>query len=105
MTPRGADGPDGRAAAKRFERGTDPEMTVVALARAAALLAEYGGATVVGAPVDLDTRGPRPTIPLTGSTKNTASTSTGPSARPARVSSRRVVTGWSPRRHQVVTGW
>ena len=51
-------------AAKRFERGTDPEMTVVALARAAALLAEYGGATVVGAPVDLDTRGPRPTIPL-----------------------------------------
>jgi phenylalanyl-tRNA synthetase beta chain len=51
-------------AAKRFERGTDPEMTVVALARAAALLAEYGGATVVGAPVDVDTRGPRPTIPL-----------------------------------------
>src|SRR3712207_1127226 len=33
-------------AAKRFERGVDPEMTVVALARAAALLAEYGGATV-----------------------------------------------------------
>ncbi len=35
-------------AAKRFERGTDPDITVVALARAAALLAEYGGATVVG---------------------------------------------------------
>ena len=35
-------------AAKRFERGVDPEMTVVALARAAELLAEYGGATVVG---------------------------------------------------------
>jgi phenylalanyl-tRNA synthetase beta chain len=51
-------------AAKRFERGTDPEMTVVALARAAALLAEYGGAHVVGGPVDLDTRGPRPVIPL-----------------------------------------
>jgi phenylalanyl-tRNA synthetase beta chain len=51
-------------AAKRFERGTDPEMTVVALARAAALLAEYGGARVVGGPVDLDTRGPRPVIPL-----------------------------------------
>src|SRR3954468_2012710 len=51
-------------AAKRFERGTDPEMTVVALARAAALLAEYGGATVVGAPVDVDTRRPRPAIPL-----------------------------------------
>ena len=30
-------------AAKRFERGVDPEMTVVALARAAELLAEYGG--------------------------------------------------------------
>jgi phenylalanyl-tRNA synthetase beta chain len=51
-------------AAKRFERGTDPEMTVVSLARAAALLAEYGGARVVGGPVDLDTRGPRPAIPL-----------------------------------------
>jgi phenylalanyl-tRNA synthetase beta chain len=51
-------------AAKRFERGTDPEMTVVALARAAALLAEYGGARVVGGPTDLDTRGPRPAIPL-----------------------------------------
>ncbi|MGY5882542.1 phenylalanine--tRNA ligase subunit beta [Modestobacter lacusdianchii] len=51
-------------AAKRFERGTDPEMTVVALARAAALLAEYGGARVVGSPVDVDTRGPRPVIPL-----------------------------------------
>jgi phenylalanyl-tRNA synthetase beta chain len=51
-------------AAKRFERGTDPEMTVVALARAAALLAEYGGAQVVGGPVDLDTRAPRRAIPL-----------------------------------------
>ena len=30
-------------AAKRFERGVDPEMTVVALDRAAELLAEYGG--------------------------------------------------------------
>src|SRR3712207_7135920 len=30
-------------AAKRFERGVDPEMTMVALARAAALLGEYGG--------------------------------------------------------------
>jgi phenylalanyl-tRNA synthetase beta chain len=35
-------------AAKRFERGVDPEMTMVSLARAAALLAEYGGARVVG---------------------------------------------------------
>jgi phenylalanyl-tRNA synthetase beta chain len=51
-------------AAKRFERGVDPEMTVAALARAAALLAEYGGARVVGSPVDVDTRGPRPTIAL-----------------------------------------
>jgi phenylalanyl-tRNA synthetase beta chain len=51
-------------AAKRFERGVDPEMTVVALARAAELLAEYGGARVVGGLVDLDTRGPRPSIPL-----------------------------------------
>jgi phenylalanyl-tRNA synthetase beta chain len=51
-------------AAKRFERGVDPEMTVVALARAAALLAEYGGARVVGSLVDVDTRGPRREIPL-----------------------------------------
>src|SRR5688572_2233677 len=51
-------------AAKRFERGVDPEMTVVALARAAELLAEYGGARVVGGLVDVDTRGPRPTIEL-----------------------------------------
>ncbi|MGY2081346.1 phenylalanine--tRNA ligase subunit beta [Modestobacter sp. SYSU DS0657] len=51
-------------AAKRFERGTDPDVTVVALARAAGLLAQHGGATVVGAPVDLDTRAPRPVIAL-----------------------------------------
>src|SRR3954453_13889654 len=51
-------------AAKRFERGVDPEMTVVALARAAELLAEYGGARVAGGLVDLDTRGPRPAIAL-----------------------------------------
>jgi phenylalanyl-tRNA synthetase beta chain len=51
-------------AAKRFERGVDPEMTVVALARAAELLARYGGAKVVGGVVDIDTRGPRPTIAL-----------------------------------------
>ncbi|MCZ2820183.1 phenylalanine--tRNA ligase subunit beta [Modestobacter sp. VKM Ac-2977] len=51
-------------AAKRFERGTDPDVTVVALARAAALLAQHGGAHVVGAPVDLDVRGPRPVIAL-----------------------------------------
>ncbi|SDX58910.1 phenylalanyl-tRNA synthetase beta subunit [Modestobacter sp. DSM 44400] len=51
-------------AAKRFERGTDPDVTVVALARAAALLAEHGGARVVGGPVDLDVRGPRPVISM-----------------------------------------
>jgi phenylalanyl-tRNA synthetase beta chain len=51
-------------AAKRFERGVDPEMTVVALARAAQLLAEYGGARVVGGLVDVDTRDPVPAIPL-----------------------------------------
>jgi phenylalanyl-tRNA synthetase beta chain len=51
-------------AAKRFERGVDPEMTVVALARAAQLLAEYGGARVVGDLVDVDTRTPRTPIPL-----------------------------------------
>jgi phenylalanyl-tRNA synthetase beta chain len=60
-------------AAKRFERGVDPEMTVVALARAAELLSEYGGARVVGGVVDIDTRGPRPSIPLDA-------------ARPAQVS-------------------
>src|SRR3954466_8837325 len=58
-------------AAKRFERGVDPEMTVVALARAAQLLAQYGGARVAGGLVDLDPRGPRPTIAL-GATKPAA---------------------------------
>nr|WP_204262337.1 phenylalanine--tRNA ligase subunit beta [Blastococcus saxobsidens] len=51
-------------AGKRFERGTDPEVTVVALARAAALLVEHGGASVAGAPVDVDTRSARPLIAL-----------------------------------------
>jgi phenylalanyl-tRNA synthetase beta chain len=51
-------------AAKRFERGVDPELTVVALARAAELLAEYGGATVVGGVVDIDTRAARTPIAL-----------------------------------------
>ncbi len=51
-------------AAKRFERGTDPDVPVVALARAAALLAEHGGARVAGRPVDADERGPRPVIDL-----------------------------------------
>jgi phenylalanyl-tRNA synthetase beta chain len=51
-------------AAKRFERGTDPDVPLVALARAAALLAEHGGARVAGGPVDADERGPRPVIDL-----------------------------------------
>jgi phenylalanyl-tRNA synthetase beta chain len=51
-------------AAKRFERGVDPEMTVAALARAAQLLAEYGGARVVGGLVDVDSRAPRVAIAL-----------------------------------------
>src|SRR3954454_10652240 len=60
-------------AAKRFERGVDPEMTLVALARAAELLSEHGGGQVVGGGVDIDTRLPRPSIPLEA-------------ARPAQVS-------------------
>ena len=51
-------------AAKRFERGTDPDVTMVALARAAALLAQHGGARVVGGSVDVDARGARPVIEL-----------------------------------------
>jgi len=39
-------------------------MTVIALARAAQLLAEYGGARVVGGLVDIDTRSPRAAIAL-----------------------------------------
>src|SRR4051812_12181031 len=51
-------------AAKRFERGTDPEMTVAALARAAQLPEQYGGARVVGGLVDVDTRTPIAPIEL-----------------------------------------
>ena len=36
----------------RFERGTDPEMTITALKRAAAILAEVSGARVVGQLID-----------------------------------------------------
>lgn len=39
-------------ASHRFERGTDPEGTVRAVHRAAALMAELGGGTVVGGMVD-----------------------------------------------------
>lgn len=46
-------------ASKRFERGVDPEMTLVALARSAALLVEYGGGRVVPGVLDADHRVPR----------------------------------------------
>ena len=36
----------------RFERGTDPEMTITALKRAAAILSEVAGAKVVGTVID-----------------------------------------------------
>ncbi len=49
-------------AARRFERGVDPEMTTAAIARAAQLLTEYGGAQPAGAVVDVDHREPRPPI-------------------------------------------
>jgi len=45
-------------AARRFERGVDPEMTVAAISRAAQLLTEYGGARAAGAVVDVDNRSP-----------------------------------------------
>lgn len=51
-------------ASKRFERGVDPEMTRVAVARAAALLVEYGGGRAVPGVLDVDHRLPRRPIPL-----------------------------------------
>ena len=49
-------------AAKRFERGVDPEVAGPALARAAALLAEHGGATVDPVLTVVGDPAPRPTI-------------------------------------------
>ncbi|MGI8723303.1 MAG: phenylalanine--tRNA ligase subunit beta, partial [Geodermatophilaceae bacterium] len=51
-------------AARRFERGVDPEMTMAAISRAAQLLAEYGGAEAAGAVVDVDSREPRASVVL-----------------------------------------
>ncbi|MDQ3715144.1 MAG: phenylalanine--tRNA ligase subunit beta [Actinomycetota bacterium] len=51
-------------AARRFERGVDPEMTTAAIVRAAALLSEYGGARPAGAVVDVDNRTPRAPVLL-----------------------------------------
>ncbi|MET0741561.1 MAG: phenylalanine--tRNA ligase subunit beta, partial [Candidatus Nanopelagicales bacterium] len=44
-------------AARRFERGVDPTLGPVASSRAASLLAEYGGARLVGT-AEVDLRGP-----------------------------------------------
>lgn len=51
-------------ASKRFERGVDPEMARVAVARASALLVEYGGGRVLPGVLDVDYRVPRAPIPL-----------------------------------------
>ncbi|MBO0921250.1 phenylalanine--tRNA ligase subunit beta [Cellulomonas sp. zg-ZUI222] len=48
-------------ASKRFERGVDPQLPRVAVARAAALLVEHGGGTVEDALTDVDrTSAPEP---------------------------------------------
>ncbi|OKL47174.1 phenylalanine--tRNA ligase subunit beta [Boudabousia liubingyangii] len=49
-------------AAKRFERGTDPELPAAALQRAVDLLVEYGGAQVESAVGDVNNTAPRTVI-------------------------------------------
>jgi phenylalanyl-tRNA synthetase beta chain len=51
-------------AAKRFERGVDPQVPPAATARAVALLIEYGGGTVSPDVLDVNTVVPRPPIRL-----------------------------------------
>ena len=51
-------------ASKRFERGVDPELTLVALARAVQLLTEHGGGTVDAGVTDVNAVAPRRPIPL-----------------------------------------
>ncbi|MEV4812545.1 phenylalanine--tRNA ligase subunit beta [Micromonospora avicenniae] len=51
-------------AAKRWERGVDPALPLVALERAVRLLTEYGGGTVGGEILDLDHVAPRTPITL-----------------------------------------
>jgi len=51
-------------AAKRFERGTDPELPAVAAQRAVELLVEYGGGTVDAGVTDVDERGAAVVIAL-----------------------------------------
>jgi phenylalanyl-tRNA synthetase beta chain len=49
-------------ASKRFERGVDPELTLVAAARAVDLLTRYGGGTVDAGVTDVNTVAPRAEI-------------------------------------------
>ncbi|KGM11253.1 phenylalanyl-tRNA synthetase subunit beta, partial [Cellulomonas bogoriensis 69B4 = DSM 16987] len=51
-------------ASRRFERGVDPALPVVAVRRAAALLVEHGGGTVDTARTDLDQVPARPPVVL-----------------------------------------
>jgi phenylalanyl-tRNA synthetase beta chain len=51
-------------AAKRFERGVDPQVAPAATARAVELLVEYGGGTVDDAVLDVDTVSPPQAIEL-----------------------------------------
>ena len=51
-------------AAKRFERGTDPQLPAVAAQRAVELLLEYGGGTVDEGVTDVDQRGDAVVISL-----------------------------------------
>jgi len=51
-------------AAKRWERGVDRELCLVAVQRAVSLLVEYGGGTVGKSVLDLNYPTPRPTITL-----------------------------------------
>lgn len=51
-------------AAKRFERGTDPELPQVAAQYAAELLVEYGGGTIDTGVTDVNHVKPQPTVAL-----------------------------------------
>ncbi len=51
-------------ASRRFERGVDPELTLVAAARAVELLVQHGGGTVDSGVTDVNTVAPRPEIAM-----------------------------------------
>ncbi|MDM7856234.1 phenylalanine--tRNA ligase subunit beta [Cellulomonas alba] len=51
-------------ASKRFERGVDPQLPRVAVARVVALLAEHGGGVAEPAITDVDLTGPAPAFEL-----------------------------------------